>query len=461
MRRVRPFECTLRKEFVVEAEGKDEQNDQRQTIGQIAAHPVLHPGAFAGVDFLFVVLPAPAAAGNAEQQIDQRAQRQEQIADEEILKIQHRTAEGCKAVPAPHIVPQHTGHGQRRDEEQVHKAGFFAGAAGQLHAAADDVLEDGQHGGKRRKGHEQEKQAAPQPAHRHVGEDVGQGDEDQAGTGGLVHTVGETGREDDEAGRDGHEGIQRHDADGLAQQSVFLADVAAEDGHGTDAKAQGEESLIHGTHQRIDHADLFHAGKVRHEIEAQALLSAGHEQAVDSQNDHDDEQSDHHDLGHPLQTILQALGTDQDAERHHEDHPERHDAGACQHLAEGIRYLVCIQTGQLSGGSHVKIVQHPACNGGVEHHQQITADEGEIAVDVPLLARLFQRLIGAHRALAAGAAHCKLHGHNGQAQNDEEQQIEQHEGTAAALPRHIGKFPDVSDADGTARREQDEAQPRF
>ena len=82
-------------------------------------------------------------------------------------------------------------------------------------------------------------------------------------------------------------------------------------------------------------------------------------------------------------------------------------------------------------------------------------------MDVPLLARLFQRLIGAHRAFAAGAAHCKLHGHNGQAQNDEEQQIEQHEGTAAALPRHIGEFPDVSDADGTARREQDEAQPRF
>ena len=71
MRRVRPFECTLRDEFVVEAEGKDEQNDQRQTIGQITAHPVLHLGAFAGVDFLFVVLPAPAAAGNAEQQIDQ------------------------------------------------------------------------------------------------------------------------------------------------------------------------------------------------------------------------------------------------------------------------------------------------------------------------------------------------------------------------------------------------------
>ena len=296
----------------------------------------MHLEAVACVDFFLVVVPAPAVAGDTEQQVDEGAQRQEEVADEKILHIQHRTAEDGEAVPGPDVVAQHTGQREGDDEEEVDEAGLLTVPAGQLHAAADDVLEDGQHGGKRRKGHEQEKQAAPQPAHRHVGEDVGQGDEDQAGTGGLVHTVGETGREDDEASRDGHEGIQRHDADGLAQQSVFLADVAAEDGHGTDAKAQGEEGLIHGTHQRIDHADLFHAGKVRHEIEAQALLSAGHEQTVDGQNDHDDEQSDHHDLGHPLQTILQALGTDQDAERHHEDHPERHDAGACQHLAEGI-----------------------------------------------------------------------------------------------------------------------------
>ena len=40
------------------------------------------------------------------------------------------------------------------------------------------------------------------------------------------------------------------------------------------------------------------------------------------------------------------------------------------------------------------------------------------AVDVPLLARLFQCLIGPHRAFAGSAAHRKLHGHDGQAQND-------------------------------------------
>ncbi len=168
---------------------------------------------------------------------------------------------------------------------------------------------------KRRKGHEQEEQAAPQTAHRHIGEDVGQGDEDEAGAAGLVHTVGEAGREDDEAGGDGHEGIQHHDTDALAQQGVLLADVAAEDGHCTDAEAQGEEGLIHGPHQRVDDAHLLHAAKVGHKEEVQALLCAGHEQAVDGQHHHDDQQGDHHALGYLLQAVLQTAGADQDAAR--------------------------------------------------------------------------------------------------------------------------------------------------
>ena len=80
---------------------------------------------------------------------------------------------------------------------------------------------------------------------------------------------------------------------------------------------------------------------------------------------------------------------------------------------------------------------------------------------MPLLARLFQHLIGPHRAFAAGTAHSKFHGHNGQTQNDQEQQVKQYKGSSAALTCHIRKFPHVANADGTACRQQDEAQPRF
>ena len=325
----------------------------------------------------------------------------------------------------------------------------------QLHIAADDVLKHGQHRGESRKRHEQEEQAAPQPAHGHVGKNVGQGDKNEAGAGGLVHAISKAGRENDEAGRNGYECIQHHHTDGLAQQRALFANVAAKDGHGTHAQAQGEERLVHSTHQRVDDAHLFHAGKVRHQIELEALSCPRHEQAVDGQDDHDDQQSDHHDFGHTLQAVLQATGTDKDAEHDHHDHPERHDAGACQHLGKGTCHFIRGQAGELARSRHVEVMHHPAGHGGVEHHQQVAANEGKVAVDVPFLARLFQCLIGAHRTLVAGAAHCKLHAHDGQAQDDQEQQIEQHERAAAALAGHVGEFPYVSDADGTARGKQD------
>ena len=47
-------------------------------------------------------------------------------------------------------------------------------------AAADDVFEHGQNRRKCCERHEQEEQASPQSAHRHVREDIRQRDEDQA-----------------------------------------------------------------------------------------------------------------------------------------------------------------------------------------------------------------------------------------------------------------------------------------
>ena len=448
-------------ELIVQAEHEDEQDNEGQAIGQVAAHPVVHLEAFAGVDFLLVVVPAPAVAGDAEQQVDEGAQRQEEVADEEILHIQHRAAEDGEAVPGPDVVAQHTGQREGDDEEEVDEAGLLTVPAGQLHAAADDVLEDGQHGGKCRKGHEQKEQAAPQTAHRHICEDVGQGDEDKAGAAGLVHTVSEAGREDDEAGGDGDEGIQHHDADALAQQGVLFVDVAAEDGHCTDAEAQGEERLIHGPHQRIDDAHFLHPLKVGYEEEGQALLCAGHEHAVDCQHHHDDQQSDHHDFRDFLEAVLQTAGADEDADGHNDHHPEAHGQRACQHLGELAGHLVGVKAHQLTGSGHVEVVEHPAGHRGVEHHQQVAADEGEVAVDVPLLAGLFEGLIGAHRALVAGTAHGELHGHDGQAQNDEEQQVEQHESAAAALTCHVGELPHISDADRAASGKEDEPESRF
>lgn len=169
------------------------------------------------------------------------------------------------------------------------------------------------------------------------------------------------------------------------------------------------------------------------------------------ERDHNDKQRDHHDLGDALKPVLQPDGADRDAEHDHDEHPERHRPGACQHIVERRADLLGAHTLELTGGSEIEIMQHPARNRGVEHHEQVAANEGEVAVDVPLLARLFQCLIGVHRAFAGSAAHRKFHGHDGQAQNDEEDQVEQHERAAAALTCDIRELPHVANADGTAR----------
>ena len=158
---------------------------------------------------------------------------------------------------------------------------------------------------------------------------------------------------------------------------------------------------------------------------------------------------------------MQTLGAHQNAHYHHKYHPEGHGGGAGQHFGKLTSYLLGVEPRQLTGGSHVEIVQHPARHGGVEHHQQIAADEGKVAVDVPLLTGLFEGLIGAHRALVAGTAHGELHGHDGQTQNDEEQQVEQHKSAAAALTCHVGELPHISDADRAASGKEDEPESRF
>ena len=158
---------------------------------------------------------------------------------------------------------------------------------------------------------------------------------------------------------------------------------------------------------------------------------------------------------------MQPLSAHQNAHYHHEYHPEGHGGGAGQHFGKLTSYLLGVQPCQLAGSGHVEIVQHPARYGGVEHHQQVAADEGKVAVDVPFLPRLFQRLIRPHRAFAGGASHGKLHGHDGQAQNDEEQQVEQHESAAAALTCHVGELPHISDADRAASGKEDEPESRF
>src|SRR5699024_8383590 len=112
-----------------------------------------------------------------------------------------------------------------------------------------------------------------------------------------------------------------------------------------------------------------------------------------------------------------------------------------------------------AAGSQIKIVEHPAGNHRVEHHQQIVARHGDDSVEMPFLPRFFQLLTGFHSASAAGSSHGKLHGQNGDSQNDQEEYVEQHKKPSAVLTSDVRKTPDISDADGAAGGDQHKPQP--
>ena len=71
-------------------------------------------------------------------------------------------------------------------------------------------------------------------------------------------------------------------------------------------------------------------------------------------------------------------------------------------------------------------------------------------MQVPFAAGLFQLFIGPDRRLAAGTAYGQLHGKDGNAHDDQKQQVEQNKDAAAVLAGNIGELPYVADADGAA-----------
>ena len=77
---------------------------------------------------------------------------------------------------------------------------------------------------------------------------------------------------------------------------------------------------------------------------------------------------------------------------------------------------------------------------------------------MPLRPLGLQLVIRPRNRPARRAADRKLHGHDRQAEADQEDQIQQNERRAAVLARDVRKPPHVAQADRTARRNQDKAQ---
>jgi len=440
----------------VQAVDEDKHHNAGQNIGHIQPHPVCNLGALAGVGFRNEVLPAPAVTADTEDSKQQGTHRQQDAADQEVLKVHDaQTQDGDVAQNGE---AQHAGHTQDHQGKTADQAGFLPAPVGQIPDTGHDVLKHSKHGGQSGEGHEDEEEAAPQTAQCHVVEDVGQGDEDQGGTCGGFHTESGAGGEDDQTSGQGYKGIQEDHVDGLAHQGTILFQIAAEDGHGTDTQTQGEEGLVHGSHNHIADTGVCEAVPVGQKVEFQTLRSAVQQAAVDGQNDHNAQQCQHHPLGNTFQTTLKAERADDGCQGHGCDGVESHGFGVLGHGGEHFADSGSVQSHKFTCGSVHKILDHPAGDGAVAHQQDDVAGQGNITVNMPLGALGLQLLVHFDGTLLGTPAQSKFHGHDGQTQQDQTGQIDQNKNSTAVLSGDIGEFPDIADADGAAGAEQNKAQ---
>lgn len=144
---------------------------------------------------------------------------------------------------------------------------------------------------------------------------------------------------------------------------------------------------------------------------------------------------------------------------HHNRHKHRHQNRLPHERAKFRLHTRGIQAHKVAPHHLDKVVQQPAGDGGIEHHEQIVARDAEAAIPVPLGPFWFEHMERTGDALLAGTAHGELHDHNWQSHDEQKQQVDQYEGRAAVFSGDIGEPPHISQSDGTACGDQQEAQP--
>ena len=434
----------LLEEQCIIAVEEDEEDNQRQDIGCIKAHPFREGNALAGVNLFDELIPAPAVAGGAEGQEHQTAERQDIVADEEVLQVQHAGAFAQRLEAAPDVEAENAWQGQQNHADNSEGDETTAVTAGQLADAGDNHLENSDNCGQRCEEHEEEEERAPDTSAAHSVEHVGQRDEEQVRTSVRLDTKAKAGREDNQAGNDSYKGIEEHNPQCLVSELLLLADVAAEDGQRAHADAQREEGLAHSSEDYLAHAMLRDFAEVRIEIISQALSAARQHDGVDSEHQHQQDEADHHRLCDALYAIFYAQIAHAEADHNDNSHVACHSQRILQQAAKNSVDALCVQTGEIAYRHFIEEVEHPAADSGVEHHEDDVAGDGDIFEQMPFSTLRLKRVEGFCRAASAGAANGELCYHDGQAQKQQKAQINEHKGCAAILTCNKRKAPDVA-----------------
>ena len=444
MRQLKAFyRCLFKEERIIAVE-EDVENNQRQNIRCIEANPFREAYALTGVGLSDEVIPAPAIAARAEAKVDKASQWQQVVADEEVLQVKHTGALAERLDIAPDVEAKNAGQRQQNDSDDANANGFLAFPASQVADAGGDVLEHGDNCGHGCEKHEEEEERAPDAAAAHSVEHVGQRDEEQVRAGVRLNAEAKAGGEDNQTGDNRNEGVQCHDIHRFTRQALLLADVAAEDSERADAQAQREEGLAHSSKDNLADAMLHNLVEIRIEIILQTGIAARQHDGVDSKHQHEHEQAGHHHFCDALYAIFYAQIADAEAGEDNGNHVTCHRHRIAQQRTEYAADALGIKTGEAAYCHFIEVIQHPAADGGIEHHEDDVAGDGAIFIKMPFSSLRLQNIEGFGSAACAGTANGKLCYHDGQAQKQQKAQIDEHEGSTAVLTSDKGEAPYVS-----------------
>ena len=168
---------------------------------------------------------------------------------------------------------------------------------------------------------------------------------------------------------------------------------------------------------------LQHSVEVRIEIIFKTCSTVGQSNGVYCQNQHEQQQTGHHIFGYTFYAGLDAQIADTETGENNYNHIACHGYRVAQQTAEHVADTFGIQSHEAADSHFVEIIQHPAGNRGIEHHQENVAGNSTIFIKMPFCTGRLQYVEGFCRTAHAGTADSKFRYHDGQAQKQQKAKI--------------------------------------
>lgn len=138
--------------------------------------------------------------------------------------------------------------------------------------------------------------------------------------------------------------------------------------------------------------------------------------------------------------------------------PKKHRRRIFQHRTKGRTNKLGGCFDKCSIQMKPAIIEHPACNCRIIHHQHITAYYTDSLEAMPAAADRFENIKTFGRTAATASANGKFTDHDRNPHKQQECQINQDKCSPAKLAAEIRKLPNIPDANSTAGTNQDKSQ---